>query len=326
MGEHRDGCAAQARAVTLTSRPLVSVVVPTHNGQRFIVDTLASLLAQTHSQLEILVVDDGSTDATPDLVGKIRDARLKQLSQPNGGVSSARNAGTAQAQGAFIAFCDQDDIWHPRKLELQLAALAAMPEAGVSCTGYRFWHPSVHGQYPEPDSLLSDANGSSLDQAQSGWVYHLMLLESCVLTSTALVHRQQAKVIGEWDTVLEYGEDWDFWLRASRLTQFAFLAAPLVAYRQNISQGSRKPRSQNWSEKVLQRAINRWGMAGPDGRSPDPRAFRRRRAIDWQGFGAQHLSNGNTQLARTALWKAIQLDPINRGHWQLLARTWMPRR
>lgn len=311
--------------MSLPQNPFISVVVPTWNGRRFIMDTLKSILDQTHRGLEVIVVDDESSDGTVALVTAFSDPRVRVIQQRNGGVSSARNVGVAQAHGSFIAFSDQDDIWHPRKLELQLQALAERPAGWLSCTAFRFWLPDKTGAYPDPQRLLGDQSGSELEQSLSGWAYHQMLLESHVLTSSALLRRDDALAIGQWDTSLEYGEDWDYWLRASRITQFATLKAPLVAYRQNPHQGSRKPRTENWSEKVLQKAIDQWGLCGPDGRAPDPREFRRRRAIDWNGFSAQHLAAGNRQRALNAAWKAVSLAPLNRGNWQLLIRAWIAR-
>ena len=304
--------------------PEVSVVVPLHEGRAFIAQTLRSLLTQSAGDIEVLVIDDGSQDGGDALCAAADDPRVSLVRQPRQGVAAARNHGMHLARGAFIAFCDQDDVWHPRKLERQLGALARDPDAGLCCTGYRVWHAGADGLHGDPALLLADDADARLDPALSGWVYHQMLLESCVLTSSALIRRELAAALGDWDTGLEYGEDWDYWLRASRLTRFAFLAAPMVAYRQSARQGSRQPRDENWSERVLQRAIARWGMSGPDGRRPDPQVFRRRRAIDWQGHGAQHLQAGNRSVALRALWRAVRLDPVNRGHWQLIARACLP--
>jgi GT2 family glycosyltransferase len=306
--------------------PEVSVVVPVHNAAGLIVQTVRSILAQREVSLEVLVVDDGSRDDSAAACLALGDPRLCALAKPQGGVSSARNVGIRAARGRWIAFCDQDDVWHPRKLALQLAALAAWPQARLGATGARLWLPGADGRHGDPLPLLDDSAATQPNPRLAGWIYHEMLLQSCVLTSTALVERALAAEIGDWDEALPYGEDWDWWLRASRLSPFAYLAAPLVAYRQHLTQGSRQPRPENWSERVLQRAIARWGMLGPDGRAPDPVAFRRRRARDWQGHGALHLQAGSRAIAARSLWQAIRLDPGNRGSWQLLARACLPGR
>jgi glycosyltransferase involved in cell wall biosynthesis len=310
----------------MKANPEVSVVVPVHNAAALIGQTVRAILAQREVALEVIVVDDGSRDDSAACCEALCDARVRVLTKSQGGVSSARNVGMHAARGRWIAFCDQDDIWHPAKLAWQLAALAERAPARLGATGARFWLPDAEGRHHDPLALLDDRDGSAPNPRLDGWIYHEMLLQSCVLTSTALVERSLAEAIGDWDEALPYGEDWDWWLRAARLSPFAYLAAPLVAYRQHLSQGSRQPRAENWSEIVLQRAIARWGMRGPDGRTPDPRAFRQRRARDWQGHGALHLQAGSRAIGARSLWRAIRLDPSNRGSWQLLARACLPGR
>jgi hypothetical protein len=312
--------------MSTTIAPDVSVVVPVHNAAPLIAQTVRSILAQREVTLEVLIVDDGSLDDSAAACLALGDSRLRVLAKPQGGVSSARNVGMRAARGRWVAFCDQDDVWHPRKLLLQLTALAACPPARLSATGARLWLHGADGRHGDPMALLDDSAASRLNPRLAGWIYHEMLLQSCVLTSTGLVERGLAAGIGDWDEALPYGEDWDWWLRASRLSPCAYLAAPLVAYRQHLTQGSRQPRAENWSAIVLQRAIARWGMRGPDGRTPDPVDFRRWRARDWQGHGALHLQAGSRTIAARSLWQAIRLDPRNRGSWQLLARACLPGR
>ena len=113
---------------------LVSVIVPAYNAAATIGETLRSALAQTYPQLEVLVVDDGSTDATADIVRSFvaRDPRVRLLQQANAGVAAARNLAIAQSRGAYVAPLDADDLWHPQKIALQLEALRrGGPRVGV---------------------------------------------------------------------------------------------------------------------------------------------------------------------------------------------------
>ncbi|MGB3294833.1 MAG: glycosyltransferase family 2 protein, partial [Phormidesmis sp.] len=109
----------QPPAASDDALPLVSVIVPTYNAEAFIAKTLASVLAQTYRHLEVLVVDDGSSDRTPSIVKAMAEQypRITLLQQPNGGVAIARNAGIKKAQGEFIAPIDADDLWHPEMIE-----------------------------------------------------------------------------------------------------------------------------------------------------------------------------------------------------------------
>ncbi|MFM6395643.1 glycosyltransferase family 2 protein [Planktothrix sp.] len=112
--------------------PLISVVIPTYNAEKTIEETIHSVLNQTVSDLELIVVNDGSTDSTLEIISKFTDPRLKVFSYPHSGANSARNRGLEQASGEYISFIDADDLWTPDKLELQLKVLQENPEAKVA--------------------------------------------------------------------------------------------------------------------------------------------------------------------------------------------------
>jgi len=118
---------------------LVSCIIPVYNGERFVAEAIASVLAQTHQPVEVIVVDDGSTDATPDVV-RAFGSSVQYLQQPNAGPPAARNVGIRAARGEFIGFLDADDRWRPEKLARQLALFDAEPELGCCLTLVRlFW-------------------------------------------------------------------------------------------------------------------------------------------------------------------------------------------
>ena len=153
----------------MTSAPTVSFVVPVHNGVPYLAECLASILAQTVAPLEVLVVDDGSTDQSGDIARSLGDP-VRCLRQPHAGVSSARNHGVAEAQGELIAFLDADDLLVPQKLERQLARFAANPDLQF-CDAYsrNFWSPEIpldarnvapreiftHGEAPKPRLIIT---------------------------------------------------------------------------------------------------------------------------------------------------------------------------
>lgn len=124
----------------MVTRPLVSVVIPVFNGARFLTETVNSVLRQSYSRLEIVIVDDGSDDGTADLADSLecQDSRISVFKKPNGGLSSARNAGIDRAAGKYIAFLDADDLWHEEKLKRHVAHLEAEPDLGVSYSGVQF--------------------------------------------------------------------------------------------------------------------------------------------------------------------------------------------
>lgn len=199
---------------------LVSVIVPAYNAESTICQTIDSILAQTHHELELIVVDDGSTDATAQLVKDSADPRTRLMSLDNGGVSNARNQGLGVARGELVAFLDADDIWRERKLELQIEALSAHPESGICVTAAQriTADGSIDGLMPieSPDDV-TDAllNGS--------------MIVGCI--SSGLVRRTTLDLVGGFDPTLSQCADWDLWLRLSLHTGFTVLTEPLVGYR-----------------------------------------------------------------------------------------------
>jgi len=112
--------------------PVISVIIPAYNAEKTILETIQSLQKQTFTDFEIIVINDGSTDGTVELLNAIEDSRVKVFSYENGGLPVARNRGIDRATGEYITFVDADDLWTPDKLELQLTALRQHPEAGIA--------------------------------------------------------------------------------------------------------------------------------------------------------------------------------------------------
>lgn len=121
-----------------TRKPRVSVVIPLYQTERYIAEALRSVLAQTFDDFEVVVVDDGSSDNGPTIVRRFADARIKLVTQANRGLAGARNTGIREARGAYIAFLDADDRWHPHKLARHVALLDARPDVGLTYSASRF--------------------------------------------------------------------------------------------------------------------------------------------------------------------------------------------
>ncbi len=255
------------------AQPTVSVIVPTYNGEAYIVQTITSVLQQSGVDFELLVIDDGSTDTTRDLVRSFGKS-VSLITQENRGVCAARNNGIAEAKGRYIAFLDQDDYWLPGKLATQVNALANNGQYGVVCTSFIRWESDPAGHFPMPDSYNVSATPGGVDNTRSGWVYQHFLLDCWMLTSTVLIRSEALRASGGFDVSLPYGEDWDLWLRLSREQQFCCLSRPSVLYRQHPGQGSREPREQDYRTTLLRRAEARWGLCGPDGACVKRKTFR----------------------------------------------------
>lgn len=299
----------------------VSVVVPCHNAERWIAATLASVFGQAGAQLDVIVVDDGSRDASPEVVAReFPQARL--LRQTNAGVAAARNAGVAAARGDWVAFVDADDIWLPAKLTTQLSALAARPDYGMVCSGWEVW-PSDR---PEPDpALVERLVAEPVSEARwggpSGWIYPQLLLDSQVWTSTVVLRRALLERVGGFDTSLRIGEDLDLWLRLSRETPILRIARPLALYRKHPASITRAVPTENWQGRVIEQALRRWGYRSPDGAQADPRAIRRTLARTWRDFAAAQFAAGNRAGALAGAVNALRHDWGQAGNWRLLVRS-----
>ncbi len=200
--------------------PLVSVVIPAYNAEKFIVQALDSLVAQTYPAVEVIVVDDGSRDATSDVVARAHPS-VRCIRQPNGGASSARNRGVQEARGELVAFLDADDAWHPDKLRAQVALMRRHPDVLLSRTGLSEVPLTTLAPFPDvadglPEHRLIASLGPSL-------------LSPYFATSTVMVRRQAFLDVGAFDTALKVAEDVDLYLRIlARCPKVLFLTPPAV--------------------------------------------------------------------------------------------------
>lgn len=270
---------------------LVSVVVPTYNGEHWVADTLRAVLAQSYLSVEIIVVDDGSTDTTCQVVRQVAPgARL--LTQANARVSAARNTGLAAARGEFVIFLDQDDIWHPQQLARQVGWMQHHADCGAVVCRYQHWYP-INGRYPEPAETWPPDPGLLTDPEFTGWVYHQFLFDCWALTSGTLMRRAALAAVGGFDVSLPYSEDWDLWLRLSQQVPFALLQWPPVLYRQHPVQGSRAGRTRDYRTELLLRYASRHGLRSADGRTMAPARFAEIIAGYQAEFGYHHLQQGD---------------------------------
>ena len=202
----------------------VSVVIPAHNAERFIRSTLESVLAQTFGDLEVLVVDDGSSDATAEIVDSF-GSPITLMAGPRLGVSAARNRGIAGARGEYVALLDHDDRWHPDKIRRQVEVLETDPIAGLVFTLAEVEEGgAVTGVFPElPDP------GRFLARAYENLAHWNYIPMSSVMLRRSIL----AALKGPFDTSFSLAEDWDLWLRvAAGLPPggVRFLPEPLTRY------------------------------------------------------------------------------------------------
>jgi len=200
--------------------PSVSVVIPCYNHARFLRAAVDSALEQTRPADEIIVVDDGSTDETPEVARRFGN-RIGYVRQDNRGLAAARNTGIRQARGELVALLDSDDLWLPTFLETMASLIAHRPGAALYYSGWR--HMDVDGHAVASWGPPRDVPPQD--------VYQALLRADFLVPSAVVLRRTVAVEAGLFDASLRWQEDWDLWLRLAQRWPVAGTSAPLVRYR-----------------------------------------------------------------------------------------------
>ena len=210
------------------SYTMISVIVPTYNRAQQLPRALDSILCQSCSPKEIIVVDDGSTDETSALMTS-EYPEIVFIQQQNTGVSSARNVGIKRASGDWIAFLDSDDEWLPEKLEIQMKALYENPEIKI-CHTNEIW--IRNGKRVNPKKK---------HEKFGGWIFQKCLPLCCISPSSVIIHKSFFKEIGLFDYSLPVCEDYDLWLRITARNPVLYIEEPfLIKYGGHEDQLSKK--------------------------------------------------------------------------------------
>ncbi len=219
----------------------VSVIVPAFNAERFLAQTLLSIRDQIASPGEVIVVDDGSTDATREIA---RALGATVIARSNGGPSAARNAGSAAARGEYLAFIDADDLWEPGKLAVQLGALQAYGRPAFSFTDYRYC--DEHGRLGAASVLRRNPTFRRLAGRAIRRSYIVfggdddrpILRESYLPPSVLMVRRADYEKVGGFDEQMRAGEDYELLLRLLRIVPALAVMEPLTLYRHHPGQAT----------------------------------------------------------------------------------------
>lgn len=215
--------------------PVVSVVIPTFDGRRWICDAIDSALAQTYTPVEVIVVDDGSSDDTHALLERRYGSRIRYRYQPNRGLPTARNVGLGLARGRYVQFLDADDLLHPDKLALQVDALERTPEYAVAFSDFASFDsdPAQHTPHRVAERFRRDD------------VWRSLLAGNFIVVHAALSRRDVLVAAGGFDEELSACEDYDLWLRlAARGCGFVHTPGVFALYRQTPTSMSRNRRRQ----------------------------------------------------------------------------------
>lgn len=212
----------------MTTPPLVSVVIPSYQHAPFVGRAVESVLAQTVTDIEVIVVDDGSTDGTPDIVAAISDPRLKLVRCTVNRRQHARNMALGMATGRYVAFQNSDDEWHPEKLARQLSVLESRPEVGASFTAVTIIDANskpAQGTWANNQFVSGNEERSALH-----WL-RIFLGRNCLCISSAVVRRDLLKRVGDFRASLMTLSDLDMWIRLVAISDLDVLPETLTYMR-----------------------------------------------------------------------------------------------
>lgn len=285
--------------------PAVTVVMPAYDAAAFIGEAIESVLAQTFADWQLVVVDDGSTDDTPQVVAAYDDERIRLLRIEHTGLPAvARNRGLAASKSPYVAFLDADDLWRPHKLTRQLAMLDARPELGLVHTGFERLRDGAFETVPAPAGLTA-----------SGPLLERLAVQNFVANSSVLLRRELLDRHGvlDEDPRLRGTEDLELWLRLSPHTAFGYVDEPLVVYRlhaSNLGQGEQMGLGYVTAMEKMEQLYP--DLAAGFG------------APYWRTLGYIRCYFGLEGRGRRELLRALHRQPLDRFAWRWLGRSFLP--
>ena len=296
------------------NEPTVSVVIPAYNVADLIGATLDSVLEQTYHDFEIIVVDDGSTDSTREVVATYGEP-VRYVRKVNGGSASARNRGIQEARGTYVAFLDADDLWRPTKLEVQMQEHLADPALAWSYT----------------DSYLVDAESGTIIFRRShvrdrpeGDVLDALLKGNFIAPSTTVVEHRVFDEVGVFDesSLHRISEDWDLWMRIAARYPVRFIGTPLVETRQHADRKTETMDLEHALESrlaIIDKAVQR---------NPDRLAevYDEARANLLVNIGRKWMNREERNQARQLFMQALCLEPLLAEGWLYAAGSLIPRK
>ncbi len=288
-------------------KPEVSVIVATYNYGCYLAGALESIQAQTFANWEAVIVDDGSTDGTSEVVRKFSaDSRIHYIKTENGGQPSAENKGIRASRGSYLAFLDADDLWFPEKLEKQIKLFDADPALGIAYSR----------------RLTIDPRGIVVERCNRalyrGKVLKQLFRNNFVCFSSSMVNRKVFEAVGAFNEECRHASDYEFWLRAARMFTFDYVDEPLVKYRKgHANLTSRGDRQLTYALKIMDEFIKNYPREIP------PSEARRAYAETYLHMAQATRENSRNQ-ALSWLLRSIGLRPWRREAWSDLLTLYLP--
>lgn len=295
---------------------MISVIIPLYNKERQIRATLESVLRQSYTDYEIVVVDDGSTDGSAAVVESVHDARLRLIRQENGGVSAARNRGIRESRGEYVAFLDADDLWDPDFLKTLQHLAERYPDCSVYACNYDFvspdgsHHPTIIRHLPFTGEL--------------GILSNYFEVASCshppICSISLMVKKEAMQAIGGFPLGIKWGEDLLTWARLACLGSVAYTKQKLAEY--CFTPSSRRDQLPADIEEVPDKAGRVFEqLLKENAHTPHLREY----VSFWYKMRAHiNLTWGNTRAARAAAIRAIRLSASNWKAYMILLLSILP--
>lgn len=294
--------------------PTVSVIMPVYNGRAYLRDAVDSVLAQSYRDFELIAIDDGSTDDSPQILAEYGDRIVLVQDGRGGSAAIARNKGLRVARGRFVAFIDQDDLWLPEKLARQVAFMDAHPEFGLSFTSLKM----LQGTRTQHDDFYRSRPDLSTTPTTRS-----LFLRNSIYMPTPIARRAIVEAVGGLDERLKMTDEFYLWLKMSLVTQIGFIPEVLAVYRWHDHNTSRD------HTQLLVREYETLALFVSEYPVAIPTIGRRTvgRKIADQAYSIAYKYRGEGQLVEARRWlkAAIRWDPWDWKHYVRLLRytTWL---
>ncbi len=298
--------------MTAIDHPRVSVALPVHNRERYVAEAIESILAQTFTDFEFLIVDDGSTDGTLSILNRFaaRDSRIRVISRPNTGIVGARNEALGLARGELIAVMDSDDVALPERFEVQVRYLDENPDCVM--IGSRVLVIDSDG-----DPLIVLPTPLSHEEIEDGF---LNFRGQLVHHSTTMIRRRSLLEIGGYRPECCVAEDLDLFLRLAEIGRIANLAEPLLNYREHSSKSSIAQAEAFATNifRIIQEARRRRGLEPAADSMMEKLKFTRDLGTIHQTWGWWALGAGHVSVARKHALTCVRRAPLSLSTWRLV--------
>jgi len=299
----------------LNKCPLVSVVIPAYNCEQYIKATVLSVIDQTYKNIEIIIIDDGSSDATGAVCKSLANEydNIIYIYESNGGVSRARNIGLNKCTGEYICFLDGDDLWPNNKVAAQVEYLENNINSHFICGNYV--EVSADFKLAQNHQLIIT---QQLDPQKSGWVYCKQLKGLHIHIITLMFRKELIDEV-YFDEMLNIAEDYDLWLRIMAKYQISFLDACLAYYRRHSSSIMTKPQKECYKAIVLERNVKKFGLKCKSGEELTTDEFRLYLYDAWfsHGYVLYHTGKLYGQCMK-AQYHCLKIKPFAFSSWKYL--------